>query len=1072
LRSFKSISSKIFIAIFIFSFLFTRVGVYIAYGITKTFVDISVNDLKGSLISGVSFNNFKFSSLENKVIVNRAKINWNLFKSNYQLSIKANTVIVINESVQNETQDISIKIPHVNFWPINKLHIKDASIKEIQIYTSSRKTKIESLVINDVISDQDFSINKLHFKLNGLDCGIGSSFVMKDRLGDFTLKAVNEANQSSYTINVTLTPENLMLKAKLLNFGDYELKAALKKNDILLDFKWSGVLINKTQFKKGSLLITNKQPLSVYDIFNNNKKSFTLTYSYGASKGSGVLDYTDKIYLKSKYESGKYDINLELISSFKKGISFEKLEIISDEDYIKLKTNNILTLNDLSLDLKSLDLGKYGLFDSGSISLNLNKKDNDIQLKSLINNLSIVDFRIQNLDANVGIKNGNLLSNSHLNLNQLYVLGFQVEKGFLKSALDNNFSLSTEGDINLSTKGSFKNNLLKITDLNCEYIVNITGQSESFINLNTNEFELNLKDDENNTLFLLGNFESPKKYDFKTLINIKNKKIINNVDKNIFFSAQIDLDVSVFNNNIEKVYGKATIENVTVNGLNIQKKLNLDLYNNEQVIGLKVTSEDGPINIAGNLVYYSKNIAFNNIITTNVFGNLNISLIDLSFLENLQARFDDIRGSLYSKLKFSGNFISPIVNGSIYLNDLTFFSHINDIRFKDINVSCRVDKSIGKLNGEILSEQGKMNLTSKFNLTNLDFNLDFKTQDFLLMDTNHFKIIIDSDLRINSNDDIIDAIGNLTVKDSIIDLSNNINVESLNNDVRLDSSSYTDFLNFEYDINLSIKNLEFNGYNANVIAEGDLSMKNNEDLVDACFGKIVFKSGEYLLLGKVIDIEKNSNVYYDGQPITVPKLDITASKIFNNADSSNANDLVNKVGVKLSGAIDNMQTNFFSSPTSLSEENIISYIVFGEATSDVFNSSGLLAIIASYALASKQKSSLGGEQVEKSPVNKIKDALAAYGIQVDLVNKYTNDFSSFDSINNSYKSSKSTVLRIKKPILSKLDLSAYINILRIKENDNLFLTLQYQLYKNLLFTTEINPIRLSDSLSFLINFSN
>ena len=238
-----------------------------------------------------------------------------------------------------------------------------------------------------------------------------------------------------------------------------------------------------------------------------------------------------------------------------------------------------------------------------------------------------------------------------------------------------------------------------------------------------------------------------------------------------------------------------------------------------------------------------------------------------------------------------------------------------------------------KHNHETLLLQGNAHM----NFPNLEAKLSLSTSRFTIINTDFYRILIGSDLKIIYNNEATKINGNLQVINATIkpaDFSNTVMLTSdiiyVNNQNQPLYQKSTPLKLF-MDVMVKIKQLsiDYKGIQADITGETKLTQTPTTEL--NAYGQLQLLKGSYKAYGQMLTIQKGSVLNFNRE-IDNPQLNITASKEIKVSSEymtlpSYQPYLI--AGVQVTGTADEPNIHLFSIPSGVSQQDILSYLIFG-----------------------------------------------------------------------------------------------------------------------------------------------
>ncbi len=242
--------------------------------------------------------------------------------------------------------------------------------------------------------------------------------------------------------------------------------------------------------------------------------------------------------------------------------------------------------------------------------------------------------------------------------------------------------------------------------------------------------------------------------------------------------------------------------------------------------------------------------------------------------------------------------------------------------------------------------------------------------------------------------------------------------------------------------------------------KGTLSISQTPGRQPTAFGQLYLQDGTYNAYGKVLSIQ-NGRIIYTGNALFNPGLDISATRKIKVIAVSSASQFNNTglqptyagtdtvtVGVYVKGTIKKPAITLFSSPAGMSQNNILSYLLFGYPQSEL-SGDNKLALLSAAASLKTGGSILGGF------TDKIQNMTGLSELNVgstQIFNPQTNS------------TQNATTLSVGKQISDKLSVHYSVGLY----TSAALLNIRYQLSKRISLQTETSS--LENGVDLLVGF--
>ncbi len=354
----------------------------------------------------------------------------------------------------------------------------------------------------------------------------------------------------------------------------------------------------------------------------------------------------------------------------------------------------------------------------------------------------------------------------------------------------------------------------------------------------------------------------------------------------------------------------------------------------------------------------------------------------LSFLTPLIPGIDSLTGQLNTQLEASGTLGDPKVKGNLQLKLSQVLINKLGLSLSKTELNLLTNGSDrltikGQLysNGQPLQFNGYATLSPQF----APSELTIKGSNVPVIHNNEYKINLSPNLKLVYKAPLLDITGNVDIPYAKITPRDFTSTVELPNSVEFVNGEPPSppLIQPKARIHVTLGNdnsIEYAGLTASL--SGGATIDYSPQGVTTATGTLNVSKGGYEAYGQKLTINSGSLIYTGG-PIDNPGINLVASKVIqvNKLGTANLFDNNNiTVGIRASGRLDNPKISLFSSP-SMSSTNVLSYLVFGQASDKISGSS--------LQLLSQAASALGVTGGDKSLVGKIQSSLGLdeFGIQ-------------------------------------------------------------------------------------------
>ncbi|MDO8954212.1 MAG: translocation/assembly module TamB domain-containing protein [Gammaproteobacteria bacterium] len=306
----------------------------------------------------------------------------------------------------------------------------------------------------------------------------------------------------------------------------------------------------------------------------------------------------------------------------------------------------------------------------------------------------------------------------------------------------------------------------------------------------------------------------------------------------------------------------------------------------------------------------------------------------------------------------NGQWQPTTLNGQIMLKNAAMDWPSLGINIHAINVLIDASNQQLHITGAAQSGPGSIKILGEANadLSQPTLNLGVKGHDFLIADLPEYTVFINPDLQYRYANHKQAVEGNITIDKALINVGQLQNKNPAESDiVYVDENNYPidnqQSLAMELKLNLVVgRNVILTGFGIQTHIDGQLNIVSLSGSSLSAIGKLQLHQGTYENYGKRFIITHGELVYAHS-PLNNPNLDIKASY---DLPPSNSGNLVNpslELGANILGTLNKPIIELYSNP-SLSQEDILSYIVLGQPFSQVQEADKNILSQAAMTLAS------------------------------------------------------------------------------------------------------------------------
>ncbi len=467
--------------------------------------------------------------------------------------------------------------------------------------------------------------------------------------------------------------------------------------------------------------------------------------------------------------------------------------------------------------------------------------------------------------------------------------------------------------------------------------------------------------------FINLSFQTTPTHTWKTSIrgfNINTNDILKNITDSIKLNSSINLSLSaqgkkttptsvtshiqINKGTLSYVYQGATYStniqkidsNVTFNPID-KLKLSTDLDLTEKnTLTSTVTLNTSTLNKAS-------------LKTAKLSGTLNLNFNNLKAFQAASPFFIIQSGTVHSTIKLSGSADMPTGQGNVSLSKGKIFIPSLGIDVQGIKNQITIKNKVAVVNTTANINGDNVNAKTKIKIENskIQTQTEIIGQHILVANTTKYRIVASpSPLNISYTNKHLSISGQVGISDSKLKLSAFDSSYWLPyNDITFTNGTLSRptvwYNNFDINIGLNINNnVQVTGYGLDGTVNGSLELihppKEKIQLISSDNNQV---RGTFKAYGHTLAIDKTSWVKFNGSSNN-PTINIKATQVIhpsNINDSSTPSSII--VGINLSGTLQQKHINLYSTPSDLSDQQILSLLLFGytyntnESTPSIMN---------------------------------------------------------------------------------------------------------------------------------------
>ncbi len=340
-------------------------------------------------------------------------------------------------------------------------------------------------------------------------------------------------------------------------------------------------------------------------------------------------------------------------------------------------------------------------------------------------------------------------------------------------------------------------------------------------------------------------------------------------------------------------------------------------------------------------------------------GTADIDLKDLGFVALLTRYTVHPSGSLTGKLALSGSLVRPVARGTLVLKKGKIDLPSWGIGMHDVSFQLTGTGNTIHIQGDAASGPGRLQATGDLTISGDGVKGDFHLvgKDFDTFDLPEYEIRTSPDVRMVFDENGGVLTGRLTVPHAMLtpeEMNNSVDVSDDVVYVGAKEAKPAESWSFATSLQVDLgDDVQLKGYGLKGFLHGSLKVKKAAGEFIVGEGVLTMKKGIFSIYGRTLDIARGK-VLFQGGPIDNPGIDLRAQKVVAQKDVNGSSI---KVGVDVSGTVDNLQFKLFSDPY-MEDSDILAYMVVGRSMSDTGKKDENLLSSVAIALGLEKSASL------------------------------------------------------------------------------------------------------------------
>lgn len=895
---------------------------------------LSLEKINGRLIGNVEINNLNF---ENPSVSLNAK----------QISMKINLIkgftgklefrkIILNDINVNTHYDFSKK----------QSKKKPLNIKKIQKFIQINQAQFKNLDLK--ISNQI----SLHFKRTTLKAFTPKVFLEitatpRDKTNT-TIKTQIKQSKNTYEAQLVAKSTKAIWRTQAIITPEHILGTS-----IFNDKSFATINFNRKNKSQSRWLIQETSlPLNLID------PNLPLIQEIS---GSGLLKnntFSNQLYIRGKFLSQLFSLSITS-ETLKKSIH-SNINIKYGLNHIDLKATKNKTLRifwkaSLSNINKLLNFSIGNLNSEGKIYISNGKITSSGSLKATT--LSYLSIKAKALDAMWGAKKQRptqaAIIINHIKYHKILINKISIHCKEAINYLTVKIN-ATQGKKSFSANANIsqKTHSIHLNDLKIEGENTWQLEKTVIINWSNQNFTLknplNLKN-KNDYISIKANLLNNKWSTYLYYKGSQLQSIINWINPNLIFHGDINFNLNASGVKSQLSHSQFQLKTKNNSIKNGSIKLNLGGIDFKGEFSpkkgltsiLKVSPPNNKV-ITAHFSLPKFNGHLPPTLSEEIRGELNWSG-PISVIENYIPKIFQPEGMLGVQAKISGTLNKPDLKTNIQIKQGSLDIPQYGIELKKIQSSIWSTSNIIHIESKIFIDQKPLSITGKYNLLQREGVIHLQANQIQFWNTLAYQFTASPKLDISINNKDIYINGKISINkgvvrppnfNQILSMPSETEIITKPNSKRKPSTWTTQLLiNIDAEKNLLINTMGLKG-----AASGKLTLKKQKHQPIYATGSLNLapNTATFSVSGQTLKVPSGALIF-SNSPINNPNVNIHVSRKLNQNAMRTFRELSNEpltVGMNITGYLNNLNINFFSTPIDLPQEKILSYLVVGQSISN------------------------------------------------------------------------------------------------------------------------------------------
>lgn len=340
-------------------------------------------------------------------------------------------------------------------------------------------------------------------------------------------------------------------------------------------------------------------------------------------------------------------------------------------------------------------------------------------------------------------------------------------------------------------------------------------------------------------------------------------------------------------------------------------------------------------------------------------GSLDINLPTLTAINAFLPTLWQLSGTAHSHIQLSGTLEQPHINGSLQLKPSEL--KLPQIGLHITNATLTLKSTKQQIDYQLQLDTNHQPITLK---GHTDLNQNFRSDasitgmNLAIMNTVDYQIFASPKLKLHFRNNRLHIDGSATIPKANLTPQNFTSTHTIpRSDIEFVRDTHNTKKSLQLFINVAIKlgkdiHINSHGVIGNVRGQLQVTQKPNQPLV--ANGKLALINARYDAHGQKLTIERGT-FNYAQSPISNPNINITAVRHFNNYSNNGLNSINGNlaVGLNITGNLSRPKISLFSRPATLSQADILSYLLLGHGSNGGTSANAALLLQALNTVGSK-----------------------------------------------------------------------------------------------------------------------